>query len=120
MSGRSIAAWLADIIEAAENARNATSGMTMDEFKRDWRTRWAIERAVEIVSEASWHLSGEIKARHPEIDWRRVAGIGNVLRHEYHRTAYDVIWRVARTELVSLEAVCREELAAEQNRNQEQ
>ncbi|WP_428486200.1 HepT-like ribonuclease domain-containing protein [Rhodopila sp.] len=41
-----------------------------------------------------------------------MAGVGNMLRHEYERTAPDVLWSVARQDLPTLEKVCREELAA--------
>jgi uncharacterized protein with HEPN domain len=54
-----------------------------------------------------------MKARHPEIPWQKVAGIGNVLRHNYGRIAAPVIWKLARTDLAALEKVCREELAAQ-------
>jgi uncharacterized protein with HEPN domain len=47
-----------------------------------------------------------------------VAGIGNVLRHEYERIAHDVLWRVVRDDLAPLENVCREELAREQTAEQ--
>ncbi len=60
---------------------------------------------------ASRHLSAELKARHPEIPWAKVAGIGSVLRHDYERIAADVIWKLATVDLTVLEAVCREELA---------
>ena len=79
----------------------------------DKRKRWLIERGIEIISEASRHLSDELKARHPEIPWSKVAGIGNVLRHEYERIAHDVLWRVVRDDLPPLEKTCREELARE-------
>jgi uncharacterized protein with HEPN domain len=42
--------------------------------------------------------------------WPKVAGIGNVLRHDYGRVAHDVLWHVARDDLPALEKVCREEL----------
>jgi uncharacterized protein with HEPN domain len=112
----SLALRLADIIDAIEHIRSETAGVTLDAFEADWRKRWLVERGVEIVSEASRHLTDELKARHPEIPWPKVAGIGNVLRHEYERIAPDVLWSVARDDLPPLETVCREELAAEQTR----
>jgi uncharacterized protein with HEPN domain len=77
-----------------------------------------LERGVEIISEASRHLADEMKARHPEIPWAKVAGIGNVLRHEYERIAPDVLWRLSRDELLPLEKVCREELAVQTAREE--
>jgi uncharacterized protein with HEPN domain len=70
-------------------------------------------RGVEIVSEASRRLTDELKARHPEIPWQKVAGIGNVLRHDYESIAAPVMWKLAQADLQALEKVCREELVAE-------
>jgi uncharacterized protein with HEPN domain len=43
----------------------------------------AMERYLERLSEASRHVPQELKEKHPEVDWRGVADIGNVLRHAY-------------------------------------
>ena len=56
----------------------------------------------------------DLKARHPEIPWPKVAGIGNVLRHNYEDIAAEVVWTLVRDDLPALEAVCRAELAAAQ------
>lgn len=56
--------------------------LTLEAFEADWKTQWVVERGVEIISEASRHLPPALKARHPAIDWRSIAGVGNVLRHD--------------------------------------
>src|SRR5271165_1402579 len=71
-------------------------------------------RGVEIISEASRHLTNELKARHPEIPWQKVAGIGNVLRHNYESIAAPVMWKLAQADLPALDRVCREELKTEE------
>ena len=48
-----------------------------------------------------------------------MAGIGNVLSHDYGHVAHDVLWRVVRNDLLELEKVCRDELAAELARKQQ-
>ena len=90
----------------------------LDVFEADWQRQWLVERGVEIISEASRHLTDELKARHPEIPWEKVAGIGNVLRHNYERIAAPVIWKLAQTDLALLDKVCREELTTELVRKQ--
>jgi uncharacterized protein with HEPN domain len=70
--------------------------------------------ALKSSQRPAGHFSDELKGRHPEIPWSKVAGIGKVLRHEYERVAYDVLWRVVRDDLPPLENVCRGELAKEQ------
>ena len=84
----------------------------------DRRKQWLVERGIEIISEASRHLHDELKARHPQIPWSKVAAIGNVLRHEYERVAHDVLWRVVHDDLPPLEKVCRDEMAKEQGTEQ--
>ena len=102
---------LTDIIEAVELIRSEMAGVTLKAFEPDRRKRWLVERGIEIISEASRHLSDELKTRHPEIPWPKVAGIGNVLRHDYEHVAHDVLWHVVHDDLPPLEKVCREELA---------
>jgi len=52
------------------------AGFAADRFRQ-----LGIERCLEIISEASRHIPDDAKARHPEIPWRRVADIGNRIRH---------------------------------------
>jgi uncharacterized protein with HEPN domain len=103
---------LSDIVEAIEQIDGEMAGVTLQAFAGDWRKRWIVERGVEIVSEASRHLDEGLKQRHPHIPWSKVAGIGNILRHDYERVAYDVLWHVVRNDLPVLLAACRAELAS--------
>jgi hypothetical protein len=66
---------------------------------------WLVERRVGIISEASRHLTEDLKARHPGIPWQKVAGIGNVLRHNYESIAAPIIWKLAQADLPLLEKV---------------
>jgi len=116
MAPSSSIARLTDIVEAIELIRDEMAGVPLAAFERDRRKRWLVERGIEIISEASRRLSTEMKGRHPEIPWPKVAGIGNVLRHEYEDVAHDVLWHVVQDDLPTLERVCRDELAAEMAR----
>jgi len=110
---------LTDIIEAIELIRSEMAGITLDAFEADRRRRWLVERGVEIISEASRHLPSALKVRNASIPWPKVAGIGNILRHDYEHVAHDLLWHVVRDDLPRLEKVCREELAAELAREQQ-
>jgi uncharacterized protein with HEPN domain len=114
MVTRSPAARLTDIVEASELVRSALHAVTLDAFKTDIHKRWFVERGIEIISEASRRLPDELKARHPEIPWPKVAGIGNVLRHNYEDVAAPVMFNLVRDDLPVLEKVCRAELVAAQ------
>ena len=118
MAVRSLVPRLTDIIEAVEHVREAVTGLTLDVFEADWKSQWLVERGIEIISEASRHLTDELKARHPEIPWPKVAGIGNVLRHDYQNIAAPIMWNLVQEDLPRLELVCRAELLMEQARKQ--
>lgn len=113
MPPRSIAPRLADIGEAIEVVWSETARVSLESFEADRKKRWLVERELEIISEASRHLTEELKSRHPNIPWRRIAGIGNVLRHDYGRIAPDILWRLAQDDLQELDKVCRGELERE-------
>jgi len=100
---------LTDIVEACEPLCAKFSGDSLE-------ARWLIERGIKIISEASRRLPDELKARHPDIPWRKVAGIGNILRHDYDSLSTAVLLAVVQHDLEPLEQVCRTELTAEQNR----
>ena len=72
---------LMDIVEAINHIRTIVTGVSPEGFENSWEKRWLVERGVEIISEASRHLPDDVKDRNSEIPWRKVAGIGNVIRH---------------------------------------
>lgn len=111
MVERSILPRLTDIVEATALIQDEMAGVTLRDFKNDRRQQWVVERGLEIISEASRHLSDELKSKHLAIPWRKVAGMGNVLRHNYEDVAYDVLWHVVHNDLPELERVCGEEFA---------
>ncbi len=110
MADRSLVLRLTDIVEAIERIRSIVGTLSLEKFEANWEHQWLVERGALIISEASRHLSADLKARHPEIPWAKVAGIGSVLRHDYERIAPDVIWKLAKVDLPILDAVCRDEL----------
>jgi uncharacterized protein with HEPN domain len=112
MPARSLVPRLTDMIEAIARVRQVVGDLTVDVCEADWEERWLVERGVEIVSEASLHLTAELKARHPEIPWKNVADIGKVLRHTYQGVAAPTMWKLVREHLPRLEMVCRVELKA--------
>ena len=116
MVARSLVPRLTDIVEAIERIHDVLENISLQAFETDWQRQWLVQRGVEIISEASRHLTDEMKARHPEIPWQKVAAIGNVLRHNYANIAAPVIWKLAQTDLPALEKVFRIELDAERRR----
>ncbi|MCO5164554.1 MAG: DUF86 domain-containing protein [Mesorhizobium sp.] len=95
---------LDDMLEALDGILTATDGKALDDYRTDWVLKHAVQRGIEIVSEASRALPEDVQALRPEIPWPRVRAIGNVLRHEYHALSDTIIWRVVTDELPALRA----------------
>ena len=85
---------LTDIVDAIMRIERYTAGLTRTTFVEDDLHRDAVERCIEIISEASRRLPGELKAQHPSIPWQRSAAIGNVFRHEYDEVSPGLVWEV--------------------------
>ena len=112
MEESSVAVRLRDILNEIDGLRNETTGLKYETFADAWVLRRACERAVEIISEASRHIPTEMKDTEPGIPWRQIAGIGNVLRHDYENISSRVIWDIIINHLDTLESAARRLLAA--------
>lgn len=91
-----------DLVETIERVQGKMAGKTFADFENDWELKFIVQRAIEIISEASRRIPNELKATRPEIEWRSIANIGNFLRHEYHTISDKVIWDVVQVDLAPL------------------
>lgn len=93
---------LQDILDAIARIESFTLDADFERYKRDDLLHGAVERNIEIISEASRHIPDHLKALAPGIPWRQIADIGNVLRHAYDGIDDRAIWNTARTQLKPL------------------
>lgn len=77
----------------------------------DDKTRDAVERCLERISEAAKKLGPIMEERQPQVSWRGIRGLGNVLRHEYDDVDDSTIKRIVETDLGPLRQACVRELA---------
>jgi uncharacterized protein with HEPN domain len=102
---------LHDIAYHIELADQFAKGFDLLAFRNDLRTVFAVTRCLEIISEASRRLPEELKARHPTIAWRNMAGAGNIYRHDYEDVDASQVWEAVLLALPPLRAVVDQELA---------
>ena len=102
---------LRDIAHHIELARQFTAGFDYDAFRDDPRTVYAVTRCLEIISEASRRLPDELKARHPAIAWKEMAGAGNIYRHDYEDAAASYVWVTVQNHLPPPRVAIDQELA---------
>jgi len=91
---RDIQLILDDILGMIEFIEATVAERDREQVMRDRITEFALQRAMEIISEASRHIPDELRQHAPDIPWQSIRAIGNILRHEYHRIADDIIWDV--------------------------
>ncbi len=99
--------YLDDILEAVASIREYTKGLDYASFSEDRKTQDAVIRNLEIIGEAAGHLPDELFSKAPEIEWRKIIGIRNLLIHEYFGVSLPIIWDVVQNKLSQLEESCR-------------
>jgi uncharacterized protein with HEPN domain len=95
MVRRTSLARLEDILNSIRVVNAAVRSANLQKLLDDQFFKYGIERAIEIISEASRHISDEDIQRHPEIPWRNIKVIGNLIRHEYEHVDPAIIWEIA-------------------------
>ena len=103
--------YLDDILEAIGWVQNYSSGLSYDSFQSDRRTVDAVVRNLEIVGEAVKQIPQDIRARHPEIDWKKIAGLRDILIHNYFGIDLEVIWDILENKLTPLQEAITQILA---------
>lgn len=99
MSKRRDADLVADILDATQRIESYIRGMTFEEFEKDTKTQDAVVRNIEIIGEAVKLLSGRFKREHPDVPWKQMAAMRDVIIHRYFGVALDIVWKVATKDL---------------------
>ncbi len=110
MPSRAGEAALRDILHHIELAARFSAGFNRASFRSDTKTVYAVTRCPEIISEASRRVPDDVKARHPAISWKQMAGAGNVYRHDYEDVAAEFVWETVERALPPLRAAIEAEL----------
>ena len=98
---------LKHIIDAIDNIFEFINGITFDEYLQNKMMRFAVFKNLEIVGEACYLISKELKKQHPEIEWQDVIAMRHLLVHGYYHIRDEIVWSTIRDNIPQFkEQIC--------------
>ena len=91
--------YLEDMSQSMQRIEEYLGDIDFKKFKMSYMVVDAIIRNFEIIGEASKNIPTEIKEKYPEIPWRKMYGLRNLIAHEYFGVDYEMIWEIAKNNL---------------------
>ena len=91
-----------DMVLAANRVLRYVENTNQQEFEQDLEKQDSVTYRILILGEASKRLSAEFRDKHPNIPWRQIAGMRNMLVHEYDQVDLDVLWDVTQNSIPDL------------------
>ena len=99
---RDIGLFIEDILNSINNIEEFSKSLDKDKFSKDILRQSAIIRQLEIIGGAAKNISGSFREKYPNIAWKYIAGVRDVLSHAYFGVNLDRIWKIIETDLPKL------------------
>ena len=101
---REVALYLQDIWESLLAVEKYLKGVSLSDFQKNQQIQDAVVRRLEIMGEAAKNVDDAFRSLHPEIPWKKIAGLRDILIHEYFGVNIDRVWEVFRKDFPALKA----------------
>jgi uncharacterized protein with HEPN domain len=92
-------AYLLDIVTMANDAISFATGMDKKAFSKDRKTQYAIIRCLEVIGEAAKRIPDDFRNAHPQVPWKQLAGMRDILIHSYDKVNVDIVWETVQKDL---------------------
>ena len=96
---------LLDIVRSGQLILQFAQGFDRKQLDLDLRTQSAILYQIAIMGEATKRLSREFREHHPEVPWEDIAGMRDIVAHQYDRIDLDIVWQVIQRNIPELLSV---------------
>lgn len=103
---KDVKVFLQSIFESIEKIENYTSS-GKDEFMKSTLIQDAVIRNLEIIGEATKNIPQDVKQHNSQIPWRQMAGLRDVLIHDYMGISLKIVWNVVQNELPQLKTMIK-------------
>ena len=99
---KDVTIFLSHILESIEKIGEFTEGISKKEFLESSKTQDAVIRRLEILGEAVKNIPQNFKTKYPQVPWRKIAGLRDVLIHEYFGVDLNLTFRIVKKDLPDL------------------
>lgn len=99
--------YIEDILKSIEILSEylAEIDSSREAFDNNQKLQDAVIRRLEIIGEATKRLESDFKKQYPDVPWRKMAGMRDVLIHDYDEVDLDQVWAVITKDIVELKEV---------------
>jgi uncharacterized protein with HEPN domain len=109
--------YLQDIAESCAKVLRFTAGLSLPDLLSDEKAYDAVIRNLEIIGEAAKHISTDLRKQLPEVEWRKAAGLRDMLAHAYFGIDNDILWDVVQNKIPELAEAVNTFLDLQQSSN---
>ncbi len=100
--------YLNDIYDSIGKIERFTENMKFSQFERDDRTVLAVVKALEIIGEAVKKIPMSAKKKYPQIPWKKISGMRDILVHEYFGINIKVVWKTIKEDIPPIKPLIHE------------
>ena len=99
---RDYRAYFRDILEAIRKIKRYTENINFEEFADNELIQDGVVRNLEIIGEAVKNIPEDVKRDNPDVEWRKIAGLRDILIHAYFGIDVEVVWDIVKNKVPKL------------------